>query len=61
MTSVPASPPHGNGSAAPARQRGGDEIQKITHKDTVEAGQNWVFPPKPGQLFGGPGAFINIL
>jgi len=39
---------------------GGDEIGKITYKDTTDPTQNWTYPPKPGQVFGGPGGFINI-
>ncbi|MHC4717519.1 MAG: hypothetical protein ACYS5V_11150, partial [Planctomycetota bacterium] len=40
--------------------QGGAEIGKIVHKDTLDPTLNFVYPPKPGQVFGGPAGFINI-
>ena len=41
--------------------QGGAEIDRIVHKDTENKSDNFVYPPKPNQVFGGPAGFINLV
>ncbi len=47
-------------SALHVLSQGGGEIERIVHKDTVNPGLSFIFPPKPGVVFSQPG-FINVI
>jgi len=41
--------------------QGGPEITRLQHRDTVDSSNNFVYPPRPNQVFAGPGGFIDII
>jgi hypothetical protein len=47
------------GSAVHVLDQGGAEIERITHRDTVDRSRSWVYPPRPNQVGGPPAGFIN--